>query len=390
MQTPHHAIPTLPLHLLIMSRWMSLLPGWRSVSGGSPSWNLTPKSLPASANPLEYEGLQHATLVLRGIDKYVNTPYTPPKLNRKSVWQKGSARLLDYSTKSQPNAPVIVFLPSLINRATILDLNPCRSMLRHMEAQGFHAFLLDWGAPGDAEAGFGSEAYILQRLLPAIEHLHAVHGRKVILAGHCMGGVFALAAQLLAPQKVEALALMAVPWDFHCSAFAPFLLDDSYQAVMEQMLNAQQTIPPAVIQSLFYLTDPWVFEQKYRRFAGLKAGSSEAKEFIALEHWLNDGVPMTSALAKDTLLGWAQQNQLMKREWVVNGRTIDPSQIDCPVLLALSKNDMVVPEGCALPLSGCIPHAIVHQIDAGHISMIAGKNAKNSLWPLLCDWAGRF
>ena len=53
----------------------------------------------------------------------------------------------------------MLVVPSLINRAYILVLAPGRSALRWLAAQGLRPILMDWGAPGPAEARFGLETY---------------------------------------------------------------------------------------------------------------------------------------------------------------------------------------------------------------------------------------
>ena len=48
------------------------------------------------------------------------------------LWRGGSARLLDYGGAGRP----VLFVPSLVNRAYILDLAPGRSLVRHLAARG--------------------------------------------------------------------------------------------------------------------------------------------------------------------------------------------------------------------------------------------------------------
>ena len=81
---------------------------------------------------------------------------------RRRSGREGCSRLLDYGAAPEaadPAGPPVLVVPSLINRAYILDLAPGRSLLRWLAAQGLRPLLLDWGAPGPAEAGFGLEDY---------------------------------------------------------------------------------------------------------------------------------------------------------------------------------------------------------------------------------------
>jgi polyhydroxyalkanoate synthase len=201
-----------------------------------------------------------------------------------------------------------------------------------------------------------------------------------------MGGNMALAAAQLKPESVSALALFASPWDFHCKDFSSFVLDQQWLPMVESMLASQKQLPAEVVQSLFYLTDPFIFEQKFRRFAGLQSDSRMAKDFIALEHWVNDGVPMTAKVAHDCLIGWAQENQMAKGKWQVAGKTINPKKIKLPTFIAIPRQDHVVPQTCAQPLADTMLHAHVIHPGSGHVSMIVGNRAKKELWQPFAEW----
>ena len=60
-------------------------------------------------------------------------------------------------------------VPSLINRAYILDLAPETSLLRYLAAAGMRPLLVDWGSPGAVERGFGLTEYIAGRLEAAAD-----------------------------------------------------------------------------------------------------------------------------------------------------------------------------------------------------------------------------
>ena len=66
------------------------------------------------------------------------------------LWHEGhdaAARL-----RAAPAAPPVLVVPSLINRAYILDLAPGKSLLRFLAGQGLRPLLVDWGAAGRGRA----------------------------------------------------------------------------------------------------------------------------------------------------------------------------------------------------------------------------------------------
>jgi len=325
---------------------------------------------------------------MSGLLRYVEDPYTRKVSEPPVLWRKGNARLLDYGslvTAETVDRPIVLFVPSLINRYYILDLEEDRSFLRFLSRQGVYPLVLDWGEPGATEEAFGCDDYVTEILNAAIEFIARLSQQRIVLAGYCMGGVLTLAATRLQSKHVAAMALFATPWDFSCKEFAPFVIDAKWHATLEAMISTQKHLPADVIQSLFYMTDPWLFEQKFRRFADLQ-DNREVRNFIALERWVNDGVPMTAQVARDCLLGWAQRNVLMRNEWKVDGKIIDPRKITMPTFIAIPKNDSVVPQDCAAPLAAAMPHASIVTPGSGHVSMIVGSHAKRELWVPFLEW----
>lgn len=348
---------------------------------------LNPGGLNSLQNALSEEARNRANSLITGLLRYTATPYERQISAPPSIWQRGSARILDYGS-AQPgtDTPMVLFVPSLINRYYILDLEEHRSMLRSLALQGLHPLVLDWGSPGEAERNFTCSDYITQVLVPAIEFLAHASRQKVALVGYCMGGVLSLGAATLAARHLAGLALLATPWDFYCPEFRPFILDKRWHGLMAAMIEAQPQLSADMVHLMFYLTDPWVFEQKYRRYATLQPESRAAKDFVALEHWVNDGVPMTAAVAKECLIGWAQQNVLANCQWLVDGKAVDPSRIKLPALLAIPKNDHVVPHHCATALAEAMPYAERIHPGSGHVGMIVGSSARRELWQPLTEW----
>ncbi len=368
---------------------------WQSLPFALASANdgLKPSSeLEKLQKALGSEAAKRSAELLEGIQRYLSTPYTRHISEPPAIWKQGSSRLLNYSLKPSPSGrglgegTALLFIPSLINRYYILDLKPDRSLLRYLSGQGIRPFVLDWGVPGKDESDFGIDDYVNQRVLPAIDFLHRTTGENIALAGYCMGGVLSLAAAQLAPKKLSSLSLFATPWDFHCQSFAPFILGGQWQSMIDQALSAESNVPAEWVQSLFYMTDPWVFEQKFRRFFAMDPGSTAAKDFVALERWVNDGVPMTARVARDTLLGWAQKNILATGDWRLGAKSIDPKKIKLPTFMVIPKNDHVVPFDCAWPLAELMNHATILKPSSGHVGMMVGQRASKECWEPFSSW----
>lgn len=336
-------------------------PGSMSSSAGSPTWPLPDPALVA------------------GIAAYRRHPFARDMPDPPAAWREGDSRLLDFGHAAEP--PVL-FVPSLVNRAYVLDLLPDRSMMRWLAARGVRPLLLDWGWPGAAERAFTLTDYVAGRLERAI----AAVGAPVVLAGYCMGGLLAVAAALRCPDRLRGLALLATPWDFHAEdAPAAMRLGGALPA-FEPVLQATGTLPVDVLQMLFATPDPGAIATKYRAFGRMDQNSPAARDFVAMEDWVNDGVPLAAPVAREALAGWYGANTPGRGAWRVAGAVVDPALLRLPTWVAVPTRDRIVPPGSAVPLAASIPGAVLHRPAAGHIGMAAGPRAEALLWQPLLGW----
>jgi polyhydroxyalkanoate synthase len=181
-------------------------------------------------------------------------------------------------------------VPSLINRAHILDLTADRSLLRALAAAGMRPLLVDWGVPGDLERGFSLTDYIAGRLEQALDRVLAEIGGPVVLLGYCMGGLLAVALALRRRRDLAGLVCLATPWDFHAERPSQAKLLGASLNLLEPLLANIGELPVDAIQALFAGLDPLQVIRKFVGFAELDPDLQRARLFVAVEDWLNDGV----------------------------------------------------------------------------------------------------
>jgi len=318
--------------------------------------------------------------LIAGIAAYRRHGYQRRLVEPPMVWAEGETRVFDFGG----DGPAVLFVPSLVNRAYILDLMEDASFMRWLAAHGVHPYLLDWGWPGEVERGFSLTDYIAGRLERAIA---AVPG-PIILAGYCMGGLLALAAALRNPAKLTGLALLATPWDFHAADAANAKKLVETLPLLEPMMKFSGTMPIDALQTLFTMIDPFGVGEKYRDFATQESGSARAKKFVAMEDWLADGVPLAATVARETIGGWYGANSPARGAWRVAGLAVRPEELALPCFIAAPARDRLVPPESARPLAKAIAGAVYMEPGAGHIGMIAGTHAQSALWEPFADWIG--
>ena len=112
-----------------------------------------------------------------------------------------------------------------------------------------------------------------------------------------MGGLLALALSLRRQRQVACLALLATPWDFHAKGRQSQLIALAADSLAR--LNGQvDSVSVEAIQTLFYVLDPFTSVRKFIRFASLDPDGDEARSFVALDEWINDGVSLPIPVAR--------------------------------------------------------------------------------------------
>lgn len=308
--------------------------------------------------------------VLAGVRAYQTAARHPRPEPMREILRIGRVRITAYASSGQP----VLFVPSLINPPYVLDLAQDNSLLRWLAAQGMRPLLLDWGDLRDGDDALSVAGHIEAFLLPAIEAL----GEGLLLVGYCIGGTMALAAASRKP--VAGLAMIAAPWDF-----------DGYPADTRDALGqiwatgkapaeVLGLFPMEMLQSAFWRLDPRRTLTKFAAFGRMQPGSPEARGFVALEDWANEGPPLTVPAARELFEDMFAGNLTGKGAWRVDGEIVDPGRLDCPVLNIISTSDRIVPAASAAQIG---ERLILGQ---GHVGMVIGGRAQAVLWEPLHRW----
>ena len=399
---PHQPNPKpLALHMSLQAlTWLSALsalPLWNAGSLSLKGRNgknlkasaLLPPNLDTNAfsAAVTREAYRRLGQFSNGIRNYQNHPRQTRPQEPPVIWTSGSTRLLDYGTpETSGTAPPVLVIPSLINRAYILDLAPDRSLMRDLASTGLRPLLVDWGWPDERESAFGLDEYIAERLQSALDFVSAETASRPALIGYCMGGNLALALAVRNPDTVSALALLATPWDFHSDNRASARFLEIMAPALKSLIAELGVLPVDMLQAMFAGLDPAQTGAKFRHFSDTANDSASAARFIALEDWVNDGVPLPGKVATECLFGWYLENTPHLGNWAVKGDIVDPSRITCPTFVAIPSKDHIVPPGSARALADVLTNPQIHTPSAGHIGMVAGGQATVQLYAPLKAW----
>jgi polyhydroxyalkanoate synthase len=392
--------------------WTSSLAAWPAWRSGWNVWSGTPsgpdgaqahlaakaaairKALDESAadgfeTALRTEIIARQRALLSAIETYRHHPYRRSLPEAPSVWNEGTTRLLDFGAgqgSAGSGKPALLLVPSLVNRCTVLDLAPGSSLARALAEAGFRTFLVDWDRPGPLERRFDLTDYIAGRLDAALEVALDLAARPVALAGYCMGGNLALGLAVRRQRDLAGLALLATPWDFHAEDPAQAVMAARVGQIFEPVMASLGELPVDAVQSLFALLDPLLVARKFLAFGRLDPESAAAARFVALEDWLNDGIPLAAGVARECLAGWYGRNDPAKGAWHIAGRPVRPESLKLPVLAMVPSHDRIVPPDSAQALAKAIPGADILNPPLGHIGMVVSGRAPDQAWKPLMAW----
>jgi polyhydroxyalkanoate synthase len=305
---------------------------------------------------------------LKGLRRYQEAERAPPPAPAPAIAGRLGASLRDYGGGGVP----ALFVPSLINPPSILDLSQENSLLRWLAARGrVRPLLLDWGADVDARRDLSVAGHVEDLLLPLLREV----GERPALVGYCLGGTMALGAAALGAAR--AVATLAAPWRF--SAFP----DEARRGLAALWAGAKATterlgcLPMEVLQSAFWALDPARTVGKFEAYAGMTG--EKARAFVTLEDWANDGPPLPAAAARELFEELFEGDRTGRGGWLA----ADPRALPCPVLEVVSTVDRIVPVASAAGAGERIA------LGLGHVGMVVGGRAPGALWEPLEAWLSR-
>lgn len=304
-----------------------------------------------------------ARAALAGLRAYERAPRQERSPEKRTATRIGAATLRDHGGSGPP----VVLVPSLINPPRILDLDVEVSLTGAIASMGRQTFLLDWGKADQRDLSI--VGHVEELLLPLLREI----GEPVALVGYCLGGTMAIAAANLI--GVERLATIAAPW--HFAAYP----EPSKRALADMWRHSRGAakqlgaLPMEVLQAAFWSLDPERTVRKFADFGRLDPAGKEARRFVELEQWANEGEPLPYPAARELI------EDLFERDLPGSGQWMGSDRMSVPSLHLTAEHDRIAPASTA-------PSGEKVAIASGHVGMIVGsarKRLHKSLAEFLAD-----
>ena len=295
-----------------------------------------------------------ARSALDGLAAYARAERPKAATPRPEVARAGPATLRDHGGEGPP----AILIPSLINPPSILDLDPEVSLASAISGMGRRALLIDWGE-AHLRAGLSVAGHVDELLLPL---LRSIDGPSA-LVGYCLGGTMAIAAANFVP--VDRLVTLAAPWRFAAYSEQG---RESLGAMWRDTRSTAETLgalPMEVLQAAFWSLDPARTVAKFAKFAGFDPATAEARRFVQLEDWANEGEPLPYPAARELFEDFFAADQPGSEAWMVGGKKVEvPASL--PMLHVTAAHDRITPAAAA-------PPGPAVELATGHVGMVVGS-----------------
>lgn len=313
--------------------------------------------------------------VLKGLRLYQEAPQRRPMPEAPVVARRGAVSIRRIGGPA--DGPAVLVVPSLINAAFVLDLAPGRSLVRYLAEAGFQPMMVDWGPLGPGERRLGLAGLVTARLLPLARAL----GVPLHILGYCVGGTLALALARLF-DNARSLALIAAPWHFDGFPRDARTGADAMWRSLEPLARQLGGLPISLLNPLFWSLDEDAVVRKFASLADLSSDDPKLGWFASVEDWANSGAPLAIPAARDLFQRGYRDNAIGEGRWQVAATPIRPGDIACPIADFGATRDRIVPPAARLRLPG------IDRFDAegGHVGMVVGSAARQSLWDPLSNW----
>lgn len=317
-------------------------------------------------------------------DKIAETPY-------EIVHQEDRVKLKFYKSgvknKKKRKTPLLIVY-ALINRETMLDLQPGRSVVEKFLADGMDIYMIEWGYPGFKDKYLTMDDHINGYMDTMVDFVrNRENSKKVNLMGICMGGTFCSIYSALHPEKVKNLVLTVAPTSFDTNEGLLHIWMRNLD--VDKVVDGFGNIPGDAMNFGFLLLNPArLMIDKYKGFFANVDNKVFVENFIRMEKWIYDSPDVPGETFRKFIKDLYQENLLIKNALKVGGVKVDLSKVTMPVLNIFAKYDHLVPPSASDKITDVIASKDKEDLclDTGHIGIYVSSKSQKIFAPKISSW----
>ncbi|MGO9017855.1 MAG: class III poly(R)-hydroxyalkanoic acid synthase subunit PhaC [Syntrophobacteraceae bacterium] len=305
------------------------------------------------------------------------------------VYEEDRVKLKHYMPAGKPQLKTpLLMVYALINRETMLDLQPGRSVVQNLLKEGVELYMVDWGYPTRKDRYQTIDDHVNGYMNNVINFIRKRHGlEKINLMGICMGGSFSLMYSALHPGKVKNLITTVTPSNFDTDKGLLHVWMKRIDA--DRLVDTYGNLPGDFMNLGFLLLNPArLMIDKYVGFFENMDDKAFVENFVRMEKWIFDSPDVPGETFRQFVKDCYQNNLLIQSKMELGGRRVDLGQVSMPLLNFYGRYDhLVPPEACEL-LTSRVGSADTQDIclDTGHIGIYVSSKCQREFAPKIAQW----
>lgn len=307
------------------------------------------------------------------------------------VYEEDRVKLKHYfrneNAENKLKAPLLVVY-ALINRETMLDLQPDRSVVKTFLEGGIDLYMIDWGYPKRKDRFLTINDHVNGYMNNIIDFIREKHNvPKINLMGICMGGSFCVMYSALHPDKIKNLVTTVTPSSFDTDKglLHVWMRDLDVDGIIKTYGN----IPGDLMNFGFLLLNPArLMIDKYVGFMENMDNKDFVENFVRMERWIFDSPDVPGETFRQFVEDGYKRNLLIQSKMFLGGKRVDLKKLTMPLLNFFGEYDHLVPPDACNQLTKAVGSKDVEDVrlETGHIGIYVSSKFQKMFAPKIVQW----
>ena len=307
------------------------------------------------------------------------------------VYEEDRVKLKHYSrnenAENKLKTPLLVVY-ALINRETMLDLQPDRSVVKTFLQEGIDLYMVDWGYPKPKDRFLTIDDHVngyMNNIIDFIRDRHQVP--KINLMGICMGGTFSVIYSALHPEKIKNLITTVTPSSFDTDKGLLHIWMKDID--VGRMIRTFGNIPGDLMNLGFLLLNPArLMIDKYVGFMENMDNRDFVENFVRMERWIFDSPDVPGETFRQFVEDCYKNNLLIQNKMHLDGKKVDLKNLTMPLINFYGEYDHLVPPEACNQLTRAVGSKDTQDVclETGHIGIYVSSKFQRQFAPRIAQW----
>lgn len=291
------------------------------------------------------------------------------------------------NAENKLKAPLLVVY-ALINRETMLDLQPDRSVVKTFLEGGIDLYMVDWGYPKRKDHFLTIDDHVNGYMNNIVDFIRKKHNvPKINLMGICMGGTFSVMYAAQHPEKIKNLITTVTPSSFDTDKGLLHIWMKDIDT--DRMIRTFGNIPGDLMNFGFLLLNPArLMIDKYVGFMENMDNRDFVENFVRMERWIFDSPDVPGETFRQFVDDCYKNNLLIQNKMFLGDKLVDLKKLTMPLLNFFGEYDHLVPPQACNQLTGAVGSKDTEDVclETGHIGIYVSSRFQRLFAPKIVRW----